>query len=83
MLGYDFSLKTIKIIGLHFTHKIKTMYSYSRLALYFENNIGTKPNSLEVRFKPFEAFRDFFLIIVVINILVRGPTWLLPQILTI
>lgn len=56
MLGYDSSLKNIKIIGLHFTLKIKAVYSYSRLAFHFENNTGTKPDSLEVRIKPLEAF---------------------------
>lgn len=82
MLGYDSSLKNKKIVSLYFTHKIKAIYAYSRLALYFENNVGNEANSLE-DLNPLKHLEIFFLFIVVINILVRGPAWLLPQILTI
>lgn len=59
MLGYNSSFKNIKIAGLNFTHKIKAIYSYRRLVLYFENDTGSNPSSLKVSLKPPEEFRDF------------------------
>ena len=59
MLGYSSSFTNIKIAGLNFTHKIKAIYSYSRLVLYFEKNTGSNPSSLKVSLKTPEEFRDF------------------------
>ena len=60
MIGHNSSFKNIKIIGLHFTLRIKAIHSYSRLALCFENNTGRNPSSLRMSVKALEEFRDFF-----------------------